>query len=640
MPKKQDRTKAESTADVGYVDSKPDDKQDEKDYSKLVEQVEKEYQLAYKFIKPKWDKWQIRLKLYNNQKRDAEAVGDPLLFTIHQTILASLYEDRLSVEFEPRERGDMEVAENLNNLALYDYADMGKDEIDYDWDWDTLFFGRGLLLFSDFDRDLKVPVPEVIDPMTFLRDPNAVSVNGRGPRRTGSARFFGRQVRMTKDEMKETKGFFNLKNLKNKNSRSEIDDNVAARQIAQGYDDTKIFGQLQGDNADYAILQWFTMWQGKKIVVFLAEERKRVIKIVELKDKLWPVIDRSLYAMAHDWDGVSIPDLVEDKQRHRAIGINLGMKVAKAALYPTYLYDMDKIKNQNELTLDFNKFIGVEGDPGNAIKEVPRAQVRQDVAWIMDLLDTSAQKATATPDVQQGAATRQKRTATEIGLVAQKVDTRYSLSAKIFGWSERRFWQQWYALYKRHFKDGIDEKVLRISGTFGPDWRDLTRENVIANVDPDVKIESKVVSEARRMNELQIFGNLAQALTQDPTSNKRTILKYQAKLSGLKQDVINAMLPKTYDEMEAEEENKELDKNKIAEILVTDDDVVHLEIHNKAADTPAKQAHIKAHVKAMRLKRLNPAFANPTQNEQATVAGVQQPNMNYEDQTPAGFQAQ
>jgi len=43
----------------------------------------------------------------------------------------------------------------------------------------------------------------------------------------------------------------------------------------------------------------------------------------------------------------------------------------------------------------------------------------------------ASQKATATPDIQQGANSEEKRTATELNLQSAKVDTRYSLSAKI-----------------------------------------------------------------------------------------------------------------------------------------------------------------------------------------------------------------
>jgi len=154
-----------------------------------VKQIDTEYQIAWRFMKPKFDEWALRMKLYNNQKRDKEAIGDPHMFTIHQTVLASLYMDKLNVSFLGREDGDNDFADNLNALAQYDYDDMGKDISDYEWDWDASFFGRGLEIFMDFDRDTLTPIPEVIDMATWLRDPRAKSVNGdrRGRGRMGLA---------------------------------------------------------------------------------------------------------------------------------------------------------------------------------------------------------------------------------------------------------------------------------------------------------------------------------------------------------------------------------------------------------------------------------------------------------------------
>ena len=82
---------------------------EKRSFKTLIEQIETEYQLSWWYMKPKFEEWGKRLKLYNNQKRDKTAVGDPLLFTIHQTVLASLYDDRLGIEFLPRERGDEET---------------------------------------------------------------------------------------------------------------------------------------------------------------------------------------------------------------------------------------------------------------------------------------------------------------------------------------------------------------------------------------------------------------------------------------------------------------------------------------------------------------------------------------------------
>jgi hypothetical protein len=55
---------------------------------------------------PKRAKWLRKLKLHNNQARDESKVGDPLHFTVFQTVFASLYDDRLSAVFEGNDEGD------------------------------------------------------------------------------------------------------------------------------------------------------------------------------------------------------------------------------------------------------------------------------------------------------------------------------------------------------------------------------------------------------------------------------------------------------------------------------------------------------------------------------------------------------
>ncbi len=615
MPKK-------SRADESAAETK---KEPETDYSDLIKQVESEYRMSLDFIRPKWEKWKKRLALYNNQKREDTAVGDPLLFTIHQTVLAALYDDRLAVNFGGRNEGDEDAEENLNALANYDYEDMEKDVVDYEWDWDATFFGRGLCMFMEYDRETQTPIPEVIDPMTFLRDPKATSING-DRRGRGACRFFGREIRLTKYEMKSRNAkagvFMNIGRLRGGTGLSEIDQNRQERQQAQGLN-PDITRTLEGDNVDYRILEWFTHYDGKKVLVCLGNDRKLVVRYQELADDAWPVVDRSIYPVAHDWDGVSIPDLVEDKQRARARMLNSGVKIAEAQLYPAYTYDQNRITNQKHLQFEINKFIPIDGNPNNVIAEVPRSQIKADVGWVMQFLDSGAQKSTATPDIQQGAMSSERRTATEVGAIVQKADTRYALSAKIFGWSERRFWKQWYKLYKKYFKGDIDQKIVRIVGSGGPTWRKLTRENFILNTDPDIQIESRVLGEAKRMQDLQAFTNFAKMAMTEQGTNKRYLLKHQGKLSGLRRDEIDMALPKTTHELDAEDENLMLNDNKTPEILITDDHATHLMVHEKAADTAARAAHVRAHIKAMRIKNLNPMVAPPAPSEVPTPGSDQ-----------------
>ncbi len=588
-----------------------------KGFKSLIDQIETEYQLSWAFMKPKLDEWNLRLKLYNNQKRDKEAIGDPLMFTIHQTVLASLYSDKLGAEFQPREDGDDDTAENLNILATYDEEDMEKDIFDYDFDWSASFYGRSLALFMDFDRITKTPIPEIINMMTWLRDPRAKSAQG-DRRGRNALRFGGREIRLTKNDMKNAGVYFGYEKIKSEGTdiNSILDSYEQAHIEAQGHGQPGGSMQLKGDNADFRVLEWLTTWNNKKVIVSLAGKRKQIVRYTELGIPKFPIIDRTIYPIAFDWDGVSIPDLSEDKQRGRSVIQNLGIKGVKAGLHTTFLYDTNKIKNKADLNRELNKHVGVDGPVSDSVvREIQRSGVKSEVQWIMNVLDTAAQRATATPTMQQGGMNDEKRLATEINLVASGVDTRYSLSARIFGWSEKRFWKQWYALYKKHFKEGIDEKSVRIAGVTGAKWRKMTRENIIMNADPDVSIESKIISEAQQVRKLGMFrAFIKDVMTFDPTANTRFALKRIGKLSGIPKDEIDKVLPPTIDELTAEEENIDLENNKKREVTPIDNDVVHIEIHNKAADTPFKYAHIQAHKKNMMVRKAKPEIfpADPT----------------------------
>lgn len=593
------------------------------DFAALIKQIESEYSYAWLAMQPKWTEWGVRLKLYNNQKRDKEAVGDPLLFTIMQTVLASLYNDQLSVEWAPRESGDEEVVEGLNALAVHDNEDMEKDIVDYAWDWDTCFFGTGLLEFCEFDRKLKVPLPENVDPMTFLRDPKAKSING-DRRGRGRVRFCGREIRLTKGEMDTAGVYFNLNGLKADKGemKSLLDQNSELRATAQGHN---VAGMLQegltGDNATFHLLAWYTRWNGKLVRVALANGRKTIVRYEELDEDFIPILERRLFPISHDFDGVSIPDLVEDKQRARAVAANAALKSIKSALSPVYLYDKNKIKNKNDLNFSFNKQIGVDGNPSGAVIPMNKDSVKQEVGWIMDLLDGSAQRATSTPEQQMGVG-GERRTATETNTLDRKVDVRYSLAAKIFGWSEKRFWRQWYKLYKRYFKEEIDEKVIRLTGALGAKFRPLRRENIVANTDPDAIVQSKALRDVERFNELQLFRGFLTVIAQDPSANIRYAEQKYGKLSGIPKDELERLLPLNIEEMVAEEENVALENDELVNVRADDDHEIHLQIHNRASDTPAKMAHIQAHKKAMLLRKTNPELfpsapsgINPTQGQ-------------------------
>ena len=590
-----------------------------REQKRIIKQINEEYELAYSFNQAKRAQNLNRLKLYNNQKRDAEAVGDPLMFTVFNTIHAALWDDRLMATWEGRGgKGDEDIEENLNALTDFDYDIMQKAEHDYEFNWDAEFFGRGLSLMMDFDRTegVMAPVPEVMDASTFIRDPDAKSVNG-DMRGRGAMRFGGREIGISYYELKDHSGYFNIESLKKGKDVKSLGREVSeARNEAQGRENfpQKSESLSKFGNYEFSLLEWFTSIKGKKCLVTLGNERSTVVRYQKLDyDDKWPIIDRTLYPMAKDWDGVSIPDLTEDKQRARAVLLNIGMVSAKGEVTPTYLFDQTRIKNKNDLNFRINKFIPVDGRVDNAMMPVQKSNAHTYATLIMDALDISVQRAVATPEFQQGVQSKENRTLGELELISSKVDTRYSMSAKLYGISEAKFWRQYYRLYKKHFKAKIDEKILRIQGALAPIWRPINRDNIIALVDPDVKITSKVISEQKRLRDQQSFSQFASFALQDPDTNRRFVLRKLGKLTGMPKEEIDMTFPPTVDELQAEDENQLLNKGNLPKIDVMDDHKTHLEIHSKADQNVTTLTHARQHKQLMVLRRNRPDLFPPPQ---------------------------
>ncbi|MFA7287056.1 MAG: hypothetical protein WC052_05335 [Patescibacteria group bacterium] len=581
---------------------------EKKGYKRLLNQVGNEYQVAWSFMEPKRAKNLRRFKLYNNQKRDDDAVGDPLLFTTMQTVLAALYDDQLSVQFDGRNDNDGEKAENWNSVAAFDYDEMDKAVLDYGWDFDTLFFGRGLVLLHDFDRKRLAPVPELIDASTWMRDPDATSVNG-DTRYRGAMRFGGRPIRMSKQQMKDAGYYFNIDDVKGSGDTKSVGAQVQqARNDAQGLESTTMASQQAslGSNQSYELIEWFTYHNGKRVFVTLANDRTLVVRYKELTTPYWPIDDRTLFPNPHDWDGVSIPDLVEDKQRKRAVLLNIAIKAAEAKLYPGYLYDKTKIKNKNDLNFGLNKYVEVDGPVGGAVEPLVKpSPIDQGSKVIFDIIDEAAQKSTGATAMRQGIVNDGQRTATEIAEAARGGDARYSLAAKIFGWSEKQFWKMVYQLYKTHFT-AIDEKMIRIIGPNGPKWQKFTADDLLFDEDPDITIVSKSLSETKRFQELRGFSEFLKIAAQEPTFNRRYAARKGGELVGLSSEELDQLLPPTVDEMIAAQENEFLSEGKSVKVNAIDNDMEHIEIHRKAKNNDATRAHIETHKAALIYKRSNP----------------------------------
>ena len=103
------------------------------------------------------------------------------------------------------------------------------------------------------------------------------------------------------------------------------------------------------------------------------------------------------------------------------------------------------------------------------------------------------------------------------------------------------------------------------------------------------------------MLEVQQLTELAQVLLTDttPEFSKRYFQRKLLELSDFRKDEIDQIVPPTFDELRAQEENKLLEKGKLPEIEPYDDHYTHIMIHNSVPSNNITRnvliAHIQAH---------------------------------------------
>ena len=601
--------------------------------SKLLQQISAEYNMAFQYMNPKRVMNLDRYRILSNQSKTKDLVSDKLLFTVFQTSLSKLYDDKLSVVFSPGHPDDTDKVDGLNPVAKYDYYKMGKDQLDYDWDWYSCFWGSGFLDVSEWDGKKKLMRPSVVNNATLLIDPDGSLVNG-DQRGFGAYRFWGREIAKTKDQMSKD-GYQNFSELTPINDFTSL--NYYAKQavrLAQNLAQPAPVNDFENDYISH--LEWWTTIKGEKWIVTVDLKFTKVLKAKKWWDSTWPLIQRKLFPIPNDPLGISIPDLVEDLNRHRSVLMNLGLLMAKSDLYPMYIYDRNVISPTSDLSFGFNKWIPADGNPREGVTPLQKPAAGQIVSYIFDMLDQAAQRSTGATSMQQGVQSEKPRSANEVVRVFNAAEERISTSAKVFGWSEREFWNSWLK-NSSHYMTSLHEKWVRIDGPFGPKFKSYSGDDFGFEEDPDIVIESKTLNDAKSQDAKSDAVAFTNLIAQDQSVNRRYWNKRTAKLFGVETEEINRLFPQTPDELIAEDENVRLSENKLVKISIDDDHQTHLLIHANADDTPASIVHIEAHKAALKIKRqqmgMNPeTLQNPGNLPMSTQTT---PNMVGQGSAPA-----
>lgn len=537
---------------------KEDRKEGESDESELLEQVQGEILYGLDTISEKRTLFRKRLKTYIEPSKDGDKISINVLYATMQLHLALNTSDELTATFKPRGIGDEEYAENLNNLAAFDREEMQLDQIDYQHHWDRGFFGFSVRVLDRWDEETNAPVFTIKDPMSWIPDPSGSHVD--------PFRFHYFEELINKECLTPEYGFIKGAYEMVESDEGELTDEqrmtrstfLQKQGLANIYDNT--------ENGYIPVLNGYTTFRGVHYLVTVSRDglkllRKQEVKVgIRGKKSKYPVVISYFSPLRGDPCGVSICDLVEDKQRNESILMNLRIIDAKFnTLGQTFVYDGRAIKNRNELTAPTTnpKWIAINPDsgvsPANAVYPVPRTSIMADSFNVSQELKAQIQQDTGISANSLGVPGDKSMTLGESQQIQANANVRLGLNIQVASWSEKHFWGLWFDAYREYFKGN---KIIRVVTSFGTNVVEIRPQDLKCSTDPDIYIQYR--SQAKALNEQEKAAFMANLplILQDmtkPQVSKNFAQRKALRLSGMKRDEVFAMVPKTAEEYDAEQ---------------------------------------------------------------------------------------
>ena len=355
----------------------------------------------------------------------------------------------------------------------------------------------------------------------------------------------------------------------------------------------------------YPVYNGYTCVDGIHYSITLDSSRQKLLRCVpmepDMNGEIENLVNLSYFSpLRGDPYGVSLVDLVEDKQRANSILLNLRLIDAKFATFGQMNLFDSRVLNKNDLSSPTiaTKWIAFDSSMGvpisQAIYPVPRARITQDALQVSDDIRRRIQLDTGIDDRTLGVESGSSLTLGEVQQIQANANLRLALNIEISNWGEKAFWKEWYRSYVRYFAPH-DMKIIRTTGATGRRTLHLRREDIICDDEPDIIIESRRQVDAERAREKGSYIQKLSLLLSDPDTpriSRSYALRKAYTLDGLARDEIMTLVPPTYEELDAERIATLVNTNRLPENLAASlagrDITTYLVILSRADNTPAR----------------------------------------------------
>ena len=501
------------------------------DDSAILKKIKDEYTLWYDYMSPARTRYRERLLKWNPQTKKKDKININMIANAIDTLIASFWSNGVKVKFISKQWWiGQEEADNLNSVAEFDKKEVSQQQIEYQAEQDSLFFGVGIVNRTGWDNVRSLNKWKVVNPLSWIPDPL--------PSQTGqfdsqNYRFHGFMMRTTIYDMKAK---YNNKILNDWFAKQADSDEELTR---EAYRQKNWYGSITCETLDKNfvtdIYNHFTIVDGKKRLFKTDMKFSTIFERTELKpvtreEKLDPLlVPRPIMLDYYDPQrdnplGWSICDKLEDKQNAKSILFNLNtIKAKKEALGWDFLVNSRLIKNKDELnkpsTDRRNIFVDEEAIGNNPIQnamyELPQSQIKSDTFTMMDRIDSEANKDSKIDALQSGLVPDKTMTKAEAQQIQGNANNMVSLKNGIKAWFYHELYFQRWRWYIENFKDW-QKKFALLSADF--EWRgiDLTKDQFLTKQIPYIMIGTTDDIMAVNEKQKQYLNMLYPQVTADP----------------------------------------------------------------------------------------------------------------------------
>lgn len=555
-----------------------------KDYGDKVNQIATKYDESFNFLQARKKRQAQQLKLLVNLQKGDQSIASTLLLTLFNRVMSSLYDDKIQIKFLPSQGINQNQINAYNTLAQSDFLEMGKPKIDYDWCWDTLFYGRGYVETLRFNKKKKIMEPHVINPLVFGYDPIVSEVQ--------EWRYYWKWITKNKWEIQKLiksgkiTGITKVSELASGVDSYLWEYKTIVDQARDGIEPSPDPGTLDV----FQILEFFDYNdKGNKCVYWIDKNFSKILMEEELTlddgedgGSKWPIVVKESYRQPHSSLPFSVADLLDDKHRAKSVLLNLAFIAAKDEANPVYLYNSDKVDDVTQfLSRQVNQHIPVS-DVNEAVAPLNKAAAMSpELINFMRVLESEAEDPMGAGRPMQPEGGGGKQTATQAAIDQQLNDMAQSLLSKVMQFGESEFWSHWFHRYAKNAKE-LGSKMANIVGVKGIDTSEIDLKMFDTDFPPGVLVYSAKEAEYKelvlRRDLMQLYPALTQTLDPDGMRNFNKYVFFPKFLQD--PSLIDTMLPKTLDEMKAEAENEQLAKDTMPEVADTDNHTTHIYVHH------------------------------------------------------------